>query len=506
MHKQHGFLVIVAALLIVVIGFLGIAITYMSVGSSTGVTNLSQSTKALYLAESGFEQAIHLLLTPTISNRITCSGLSISNSLGEGAYAVTSSGPIYSSSSTTLSSSINASTTTIPVGSTSAYSATGRIMVDQESMNYSSTNGTNFIGVTRGVGGSLASAHASGAGVGQFQCNLSSQGGVPSLNPPSTTFGGKSSLSEAVQLEDGWVAGDNISASVWNLAHWNAPNEKQWTQQAISGGSTQDLTSVSIVSNVDVWMVGDKATALHFNGNSWSLVNTGIAGGDNLTSVSAVSSQEVWACADQGKVYKWTPGTNWTSPSNPGNNPNSISMVDASGSGVATTGWVVGAKKTAYFYNGSAWASANSGINVDLFGVSTLSSTDAWAVGKAAIYQWNGASWSGSSPTSATLNSVSMIKSGASDIGWAVGTGSTALYYNGSSWALKNTGLAASLTLNGVVTVNSNEAWTVSSTGLIYEWNGTTWTLIATLSTGLNGIDVTHHNNQPFSAWQENFA
>jgi hypothetical protein len=181
-------------------------------------------------------------------------------------------------------------------------------------------------------------------------------------------------------------------------------------------------------------------------------------------------------------------------------------MVDSNGTGTADTGWLVGAKKTAYRYNGTTWASANTGITIDLTGVSTLSSTDAWAVGKAAIFHWNGASWSSTSPTAATLNSISMIQSGASDIGWTVGTASAALYYNGSSWALQNTGLPAALTLSNVFTVSSNEAWLTDSSGHIYEWNGSTWTLIFTSTVALNGIAILHPNSQPFSAWAENFT
>lgn len=505
-HTQQGFLMLAAVFMIVVLGFLGLALTSIVVGGSFSSINHLQSTQALYLAESGLEHGAHLLLTPTVSNRITCSGLSINNTLGSGAYAVTSAGPFYNNSPATLSSILNSTTTTIPVTSTSGYQVSGRIMIDQELINYTTTDGTNFIGVTRGVDGSIAAAHASGTRIGQYQCDLVSQGGVPSLNPTSNSLGGKRSLSESIQLQEGWVVGNNLSGSAWNVAHWNTPNEKQWTSQTISISSPQILTGISIISNVDAWAVGNKASALRYNGSSWTLINTGIAGGDNLTSVSAISSQEVWACADQGKVYKWTPSTNWTNPSTPGNNPNSISMVDTTGSGTADAGWVVGAKKTAYKYTGATWISANTGITVDLTGVSTLSATDAWAVGKAAIYQWNGTSWTGTAPTSATLNSISMLKLGSSDIGWTVGTGSTALYYDGVSWTLKNTGLASALTLNSVVTISNSEAWTVSSTGLIYEWNGNTWNLITTLSTGLQGIDIIHPNTKPFSGWKENFS
>lgn len=508
MRQQRGYLLIVAAFIVVAIGFLGVGIAYMSVGSSASAISHLQSDKAFYLAESGFEQATHLLLTSDMTNRQTCSGLSINNTLGNGVYAVTSTGPFYINSPATLTGAITATATTIPVTSTSGYQNSGRIMIDQELIDYASIDSTNFIGVTRGVDTSTASSHASGAGIGQYQCNLLSQGGVPSLTLTVNRMSGKRILSEAIQLQEGWSVGTNLSGSAWNVAHWNVPTEKQWTQQAIAVSSPQILTAVSILSNVDAWAVGNKATALHYNGNTWTLVDTGLPNGDNLTSVSAVSSQEVWACADQGKIYKWTPGTNWTSPSAPGNNPNSISMVDSNGTGTANAGWLVGAKKTAYRYNGTSWSSSNTGITADLNSVSTLSATDAWAAGNGGnIFHWTGgASWSAvTTPTTNTLNGISMIQSGSTDIGWAVGNTSTALYYNGTSWASSNSGLAANLTLNSVITVSSTEAWTVASNGQTYEWNGSTWTLIFTSTKALNGIDVIHPNHQPFSAWTESF-
>lgn len=506
-YKQHGYLALIAIFMIVVIGFLNITLSYLfSVSSVISISNL-QSNQAFYLAESGLEQAIRSLLTPVITNRLTCSSLNISNTLGAGAYTATGTGPFYNSSPATLTGTITATATTIPVSSASGYQSSGRIMIDNELINYASISGTNFIVAKRGADGTLASNHASGTRVGQYQCNLSSQGGVPSLSPSSSIFGGKRTLSESVQLQEGWAVGTNLSGSSWNVIHWNTPTEKQWTQQTVSVSSPQILTGISILSNVDAWAVGNKAVVLRYNGSTWSMVNTGITGGDNLTSVSAVSSQEVWACADQGKIYKWTPLTNWTSPSSPGNNPNSISMVDTTGAGTATAGWLVGAKKTAYRYNGTTWASSNTGITVDLNGVSTLSSTDAWAVGlNGAIYHWTGSWGAVSTPTSNTLNGISMIVSGSNDIGWAVGNSSTALYYDGTSWTSTNSGLASNLTLTGVVTLSSTEAWLTDSSGHVYEWNGSTWTLIFTSAKALSSIAFINPNNQPFSAWTEIFS
>ena len=125
--------------------------------------------------------------------------------------------------------------------------------------------------------------------------------------------------------------------------------------------------------------------------------------------------------------------------------------------------------------------------------------------GAAAVFRWNGTSWSAASPTAATLNSISMIISNSTDIGWTVGTSSTALYFDGSSWTLKNTGLPASLTLKSVVTLSPNEAWLTDTNSEVYEWNGSTWTLVFTTTKRLNGIDILRPHSQPFSAWTENF-
>lgn len=510
--NQAGFLTILSVVLIVIIGFTAVALTYITFGSSFAAINLQKATSALFLAESGLEDATHELLTSTISNRNTCAGLSLTNaSIGDGAYSVTASGPFYVNSPTTLTSALNATATTIPVASTTGYQSAGRIMIDRELINYTSVDTTHFNGVTRGADGSTAAIHALSARVGQSQCNLASQGGAPTTTLAVNVSGGKRQLTESIQLQEGWVAGNTLAGPTnWNIAHWNTPTEKQWVQQAPVISSPQTLNSVSIVSNVDAWIVGSNASALHYNGAGWSNINTGITGTNNLLSVSGVSSIEAWTCSAQGKIYKWSGGASWTNPSSPGGSLNSISMLDTNGNGAADTGWAVGTTRAAFLYNGTTWATKNGGITQNLNAVSTLSATDAWAAGVAGtIFHWTGATnWSVvSTPSSTpTLNGISMINTGASDIGWAVGTSSTAWFYNGTTWTSSNTGITAGLTLNDVVTVSTNEAWLVDSSGHVYEWNGSTWTLIFTSTKALNGIDIAHPNSEPFSAWAENFS
>lgn len=506
--SQHGYLSVIAVLLIVVIGFIGVSAAYLIISSASATNNLAQSTGAFYLAESGLERAIRVLDTSNLTFRNTCAALNLSDSLAGGVYSVTGAGPYYVSSPTTLSSAITASATTIPVVSTANYQSVGRIMIDRETIDYLTVGATSFVAVVRGADGTTASAHALGAPVGQFQCALTSVGGMPSLTLPANYLGGKRVLTEAVQLQEGWAVGNKTTT--WNMTHWNTPNELQWTLQIPSLAGSQDLRAISVVSNVDAWAVGVNAVALRFNGSTWANINSGITSGDDLLSVSAVSSTEAWAGTSQGRLYKWSGGSAWASVITISNSLNGISMLDTNGDGAADIGWVVGDTKTAYIYNGTSWTTRNTGITVQLNSVSTVSASDAFAAGNTGrIFRWTGgSSWSlMSTPSSTpTLRSISMISFGSSVIGWAVGTASTAWYYNGTSWSSAGSGLAGSLNITGVVTISDKEAWLVDASRHIYEWNGSSWTLVSTQGDIMNGIDMVHPNSKPASGWRENFA
>ena len=186
LSKQKGFLVFIAVILIVVTGFIGLAVAEMFYSSSRSTTDYLQAAKALYLAESGIEDATHNLLAPTLTDRSACSGLSFTNAVGAGSYSVTSTGPFFASPPSTVSGALSATATTIPVVSTTNYQSSGRLMIDQELINYAAISGNDFIGVTRGIDGTTATTHASGVSVGQYQCNLATAGGVPVVTAPTT--------------------------------------------------------------------------------------------------------------------------------------------------------------------------------------------------------------------------------------------------------------------------------------------------------------------------------
>lgn len=70
---------------------------------------------------------------------------------------------------TSLTSTINGTATTIPVVSTTGFSATGAIIIENEIISYTGITSTSFTGCTRGVNGSQQASHTSGTAVGGAQ-------------------------------------------------------------------------------------------------------------------------------------------------------------------------------------------------------------------------------------------------------------------------------------------------------------------------------------------------
>src|SRR3990167_7427742 len=200
-QSQAGFLIVAAIVLIAIFAVIGVMATYFVNNDMLSTTNHLGSEQAFYIEESGLEGGAHQLSISNIANRTTCATVAGNANLtnftfdnAKGPFTVT--GTIQSPTASTLSGAISASTTTIALNNAATYAARGRIMIDQELINYITISGNNFINVQRGVAGTTAIAHASGAPVGQYQCLLQSQGGVPTLSPAGNTIGGKRWLNE----------------------------------------------------------------------------------------------------------------------------------------------------------------------------------------------------------------------------------------------------------------------------------------------------------------------
>lgn len=536
---QQGYFLILAVIFIFVIGLLGIIIANLFAKRAFFSVTQQNGLNVFYIAESAIEIGTRLLTVAQLSGtptRVACGSMTghtptTNASLGSGVFTITTinSSPIFAT--TTLSGGITSSSTTIDLTSTIGFESTGRVMIDRELVDYGGISANTLVGVTHGVGGSTAASHASGAAVGQYQCSLDAQ----SYIPDSTSASYQRELKWSVQLQDGWIVGNNAGSN-FTFLRWNRPTELSWSAASVVGGSsTVDLNAISMISYADGWAVGNVDSGnfilLHWNGSNWQLSTiSGACGTQDLLGVSMLSSQEGWIVGGRYRpgcgggsfrytVMKWN-GSSWSlltptsTPHVPDDNAsnqhlNAVHVIDTNADGLGNIGFAVGNNGTILQYNGSHWVSNTSPTSRDLFGIYTVSNSEAWAVGNnGEIIKWNGSSWSTvSSPVSNRLNSIVMLDTdgnGAANFGWAVGNTGKIMTYNGSSWSLSAD--IGSTNLLAVAIVNTNEAWAVGASGAAYYWNGSNWSSVSSgTSRTLHGISMIAPVGRPMSSWQQVF-
>lgn len=98
-------------------------------------------------------------------------------------------GAFYFDYSTTLSGAITNAQTTIPVVSTTGFSAVGAIFIDAELITYTGITATSFTGCTRGAAGSPNKSHLSGAAVNGAQVAVANTPTLLQLNTTTASNG-----------------------------------------------------------------------------------------------------------------------------------------------------------------------------------------------------------------------------------------------------------------------------------------------------------------------------
>ena len=184
----------------------------------------------------------------------------------------------------------------------------------------------------------------------------------------------------------------------------------------------------------DIWAVGDGGTALHYDGQTWALQNTGTK--TNLNGVYAPAAGAAVVVGDGGLVLRWNGSSLASEPSGTLSNLNSV--WGASASNV----FAVGDTGTIIRNMGSGWVPMSSGTTNNLYRVSGSAADNVWAVGQSGtVRSYAGTSWNTvAGPSMAPIADV--WTSGPSDV-WVVG-GTTSSdcglgRWNGTSWATSNT-------------------------------------------------------------------
>ena len=128
---------------------------------------------------------------------------------------------------TSLTSAITNIQTTIPVVSTTGFSSTGDIIIDDEIIAYTGITSNSFTGCTRGVHGSSSSSHVINSAVGGAQGLAANTVGTLMLNTTD--------LSNGVTLNTSTSVMTVASAGIYNL---------QFSVQLANAGNTQDYAAV----------------------------------------------------------------------------------------------------------------------------------------------------------------------------------------------------------------------------------------------------------------------
>src|SRR5712664_3730909 len=176
---QRGQFLVAGIVLIVVIALMIATLGYLYVsGESAGALH-GQSERAYFAARSGVEYSSGQYFNGSACSSLNNAGVPVGGAGATFTLAPTLYAPLTLTGTT---AALTAASASIPVTSTAGYAPYGRLLIDSELINYTSTTGTNFNGLTRGVGGTTAAAHASGVTVSQNLCIVGSRGTAGSAN------------------------------------------------------------------------------------------------------------------------------------------------------------------------------------------------------------------------------------------------------------------------------------------------------------------------------------
>jgi hypothetical protein len=221
---------------------------------------------------------------------------------------------------------------------------------------------------------------------------------------------------------DVWAVGSQgpftlgVGAAAGVLLHWDGC---QWQKTVLPGAGFNDVWGAS---STDVWTVGDKGTALHWDGTTWTPVATGTT--TIFAAVSGTSSTDVWTVGLAG-AFHWN-GTAWALSPGLGDNSGMFYSFGGDIWAVAPNDvWVamaaVASGSVAHF-DGTSWTITEMSPRADflLFGIWS-DATTSWAVGEGTqILKRSGGVWTQIQPPGGSSVGYTNVMASGADV-WAAG-------------------------------------------------------------------------------------
>ena len=245
---------------------------------------------------------------------------------------------------------------------------------------------------------------------------------------------------------------------------------RSWSRVQTPPELTAPLADIYAVARSDVWAVGGHGEAAHYDGAQWSVLHIPQAEGvdDELTRVCAWP-HEAWVTTSmpRGRYYRYRDGV-W-SVEQSSTRPDATAFPEFWGV-TPTDVWFAGAHSQ--HFNGKGWQVVNVG-DATLRDVHGTARNDVWMVGgrgsSLSMYNWRGAAfhWDGfhwtETPVPDGVLFLNRVFAVSRTEAWAVGSGGDAVRWDGSAWRRSLTGVerAPGLpSLSALFAVPGGAAWT----------------------------------------------
>src|ERR1700736_2735432 len=259
---------------------------------------------------------------------------------------------------------------------------------------------------------------------------------------------------------DCWAVGNHGSGSIWQtlIEHWDGNNWSIVSSPNANASADNRLWGVSCSANNNCWAVGyfsnginNQTLILHWDGSSWLIAtssNTNVSVTNELSSVTCVSDSDCWAVGGssdtnyQTLIEYWN-GSSWSIVASPSFDSVHDSVLGGvackSSSDCVAVGLYddgSGSQTLGEHWNGVAWEISPSPNYGRFQRVACAAGGDCWAVGlgsgQTVVAKWDGAAWSAMSSPNVTGVSNSFaydVACPSASECWMVGS---SFYYTGT--------------------------------------------------------------------------